>query len=151
MKTRWMLVLLISIVALLLAACGGQSTSAESADKTATEPVDVQVTLKEMSIQSSLTTFTKGVPYHFIVTDQGTLNHEFMIMPVLEKTGGMEMEMEEMDEMALAVIEEDDLAPGTTQTVDVTFTERAPEGQLEFACHVPGHYEGGMHLPIVVK
>ncbi|MGH2349717.1 MAG: hypothetical protein ACRDFT_09665 [bacterium] len=61
------------------------------------------------------------------------------------------MTMEEIDKTALAEIEEDDLPPGATKTLEYTFTKPAPAGQLEFACHVEGHYEAGMHEPIVVK
>jgi len=59
--------------------------------------------------------------------------------------------MEAMDEMALAMIEEDELPSGATKTLDYTFTEPAPDGTLEFVCHVEGHYEAGMRLPITVK
>jgi uncharacterized cupredoxin-like copper-binding protein len=62
-----------------------------------------------------------------------------------------DMTMEELDEMALVVVEEDDLSSGATQTVEFTFTETAPAGSLEFACHTPGHYDAGMKLPITVK
>ncbi len=52
--------------------------------------------------------------------------------------------------MALGMIEEDDMPAGATGTLDLTFTEPAEAGKLEFACHVPGHYEAGMKLPITV-
>jgi uncharacterized cupredoxin-like copper-binding protein len=113
-----------------------------------TQPVEVQVKANEFSFQSSLTTFSVGVPYHFVVTNTGSVNHEFMIVKPIEPGA---MDMEEMDEMALAVIEEDDLPPGATASVDVTFNEPAPPGTLEFACHTEGHYEAGMHLPITVE
>jgi len=64
---------------------------------------------------------------------------------------GMDMTMEEMDAMALAFVEEDELTPGVTQTLDYTFTEPAPAGSLELGCHIEGHYEAGMLLPITVK
>jgi uncharacterized cupredoxin-like copper-binding protein len=38
-------------------------------------------------------------------------------------------------------------APGTTVTREFTFTQT---GDFEFACHVSGHYEAGMLLPITV-
>ena len=64
----------------------------------------------------------------------------------------MVMDMAEMDKMALAMIETDELMPGKTQTFDYTFAKPAPSGSLEFACHTPGHYEQGMKLlPIAVK
>jgi uncharacterized cupredoxin-like copper-binding protein len=53
-------------------------------------------------------------------------------------------------ETSLAVIEADDLPAGATVAVDVVFDEPADMGELEFACHVPGHYESGMVLPFEV-
>jgi uncharacterized cupredoxin-like copper-binding protein len=35
--------------------------------------------------------------------------------------------------------------------MDYTFTKAYPAGTLEFACHLSGHYEAGMHLPITVQ
>jgi len=126
---------------LLLSACGS-STKPDG-------PVDVEVTLTEFGIESSLDTFEIGVPYHFIITNEGAVNHELMIMEPMMP--GMDMTMEEMDAMALAFVEEDDLAPSITQTLDYTFTEPAPAGSLELGCHIEGHYEAGMVLPIIVK
>ena len=60
-------------------------------------------------------------------------------------------DMEEMDQQALAHIEEDELQPGQTASVDYTFTQAYPKGTLEFACHLTGHYEKGMVLSIEVK
>lgn len=131
---------LLAVVLLLgLAACsGGQSKG----------PVEVQVTATDFAFQSSLTTFEVGVPYHFVVTNNGQTEHEFMIVKPIPAGS---MDMEEMDQMAIGHIEEDDLQPGGTASVDVTFTEPAPEGTLEMSCHLPGHYENGMLLPITVK
>lgn len=112
------------------------------------EPIDVQLTLTDFGIESSLTTFDVGQPYHVVISNQGGLNHELMIMEPL--MGGMEMSMEEMDEMALAMVEEDDMPPGSTQTLDITFSEEDAASDLEFACHVSGHYEQGMNLPITI-
>lgn len=118
---------------------------AATAAVTATE---VQVTLSETKIESSLTTFSTGVPYHFVVTNEGTVEHELMIIPPV-KPG--QVSATQMDKMALAHIEEADLPAKAKQTLDFTFTKPAPAGTLEFACHLPGHYEAGMKLPITVK
>jgi uncharacterized cupredoxin-like copper-binding protein len=136
------IIVLMVVAAVVLAACGG-GTTAQAAKK----PVEVQVTLSEFKIESSLTTFSTGVPYHFVVTNQGSVNHEFAIMPPV--TG--EVAPEQVQKMALASISGDELPPGATKTLDYTFTQAAPAGKLEFACHLPGHYEAGMHLPIVVQ
>jgi uncharacterized cupredoxin-like copper-binding protein len=70
-----------------------------------------------------------------------------MIMPPV--TG--QVSPEQVSQMALAGIQGKDLAAGATKTLDYTFTKPAPAGTLEFACHLPGHYDAGMHTPIVVK
>lgn len=128
------------VLGLLLTACGNNS------------PREVTITLTDFKIEASQTGFEAGVPYRFVVTNSGAINHEFMIMPSLTQDQmGMGMSMGEMDEMAVAMIEEDELPPGATKTIEITFQEPAPAGTLEFACHVEGHYEAGMKLPITVK
>lgn len=125
----------------LLAACSsGQST--------ASGPVEVRVTLSEFAFESTLTTFNVGVPYHFVVTNNGAVAHEIMLMQPMEMPAGMTMEA--MDQMALAHIEAADLPVGGTSTLDYTFTEPAAASALEFACHIAGHYDAGMKLPITV-
>jgi uncharacterized cupredoxin-like copper-binding protein len=142
MKRHKIFGLLFLFVALVvLTACSGGGSQSN-------QPVEVQVTADDFSFQSSLTTFEVGVPYHFVVTNEGTVEHEFMIVQPIEAGT---MDMEAMDQMALAHIEEDDLPAGGTATVDYTFTEPAPAGTLEFSCHLAGHYENGMRLPITVQ
>jgi uncharacterized cupredoxin-like copper-binding protein len=51
---------------------------------------------------------------------------------------------------SVAHVSQDQLNPGATATLDYTFTKAYPAGTLEFACHLPGHYEAGMHTGIVV-
>jgi uncharacterized cupredoxin-like copper-binding protein len=128
------------IAGLLLTACGGSN------------PSEVKITLNEFGIESSTTDFQKGVPYRFVVTNEGTVEHEMMIMPpVMPDSMGMAMDMGEMDKMALVMIEASDLPAGATASFDYTFTESAPDGSLELACHTPGHYEAGMKLRITVQ
>lgn len=125
---------------LLLTACGG------------TGKQEVKVRLTEFGIESSLTAFKAGVPYQFVVTNAGLVNHEFMIGHQWAPDHmGMGMSMEELDKMTLAMIDESKLTPNATVTIDYTFQEPAPAGNLEFACHTPGHYEAGMQLPITVE
>jgi uncharacterized cupredoxin-like copper-binding protein len=138
-KFRKIFVVLIAI-GLLLTACGGQ------------EATEVKITLTEFGIESSVTDFKAGVPYHFVVTNEGTVNHEIMIMPpLMADQMGMAMDMGELDKTALAMISADELTSGATKSFDYTFTEPASAGILEFACHTPGHYEAGMKFPITVE
>ena len=128
------------IAGLLLTACGGSKAT------------DVKITLNEFGIESSRTDFQKDVPYRFVVTNAGTVEHEMMIMaPTMTDSTGMVMDMGAMDKMALVMIEASDLPAGATASFDYTFTESAAAGSLELACHTPGHYEAGMKLPITVQ
>ena len=58
---------------------------------------------------------------------------------------------EQITSATLAYVDQSQLQPGQTATLDYTFTQAYPAGQLEFACHLPGHYDAGMHLGITVK
>ena len=107
----------------------------------------MQVTLSEFKITSSVTAFAPGTSYHFVVTNNGKVAHEFMIMPM-----GMNMQhmsMDEMHKVALHMI--DNVAPGETKTFDYTFNQSIAGQNFEFACHLPGHYEAGMRLPVRFK
>jgi uncharacterized cupredoxin-like copper-binding protein len=138
MNKRTALILLSVIAAgALLSACGGSPSG----------PVTVTVTATEYKFESSLTTFKVGVPYHFVVTNKGTMEHEFMVIKPEPSSVGSD----QLDADALAHIEETDLQPGQTTSVDYTFLQPAPEGTLEFACHLAGHYEQGMHSSIIVQ
>lgn len=133
---------IVGIVAALLgmmifSACGSTSSS---------EPNQVNITLSEFKVASSQTTFTPGKTYHFVVTNQGNTNHEFMLMPPMSG----QMPMGQMDQMALYHINADQLPPGSSKSFDYTFKQPFKQGALEFACHLPDHYEAGMHLPITV-
>lgn len=132
---------LLVITLLLLTACGAQNNSNE-----------VKITLTDFGIASSRTSFEVGVPYHFTVTNNGAVEHEIMLMaPLTDDQMMMNMDMEEMDKMALAHVEADELQTGDTAEFNYTFTEPAQVGTLEFSCHIPGHYEAGMKLPITVN
>jgi uncharacterized cupredoxin-like copper-binding protein len=134
-KKVWMVLV---AATLLLTACGGQKAT------------EVKITLKEFGIESSMTDFQVGVPYRFVVTNAGAVEHEIMLMPPVA-ADSMTMNMEDMDKKALAMIPASDLSAGATSSFDYTFTEATSQGSLEFACHTPGHYELGMKMPITVK
>jgi uncharacterized cupredoxin-like copper-binding protein len=119
-----------AVMVFLLAACGGAAAPAK--------PVDVQINLSEFKVESSLTTFSINVPYHFTIKNTGKVAHDWMIMP----PGSLD------ESKALIIVEDEDLPPGAIIIRDFTFTQA---GNFEFACHVVGHYEAGMKEPITVK
>lgn len=139
--------LFILLGVLLLAACGTPRTN---------RPVNVEVTLKEFTVASSLTNFRVGVPYHFTVTNAGQIPHEFMIIPVVQGGGHMHggtpgASMEEQHRLALVLIPEQELPAGATVELDYTF-KSIPDGEnIEIVCVLPGHFEAGMHIPVTIR
>jgi uncharacterized cupredoxin-like copper-binding protein len=134
--------IVVFLAAFILAACGGSPAS--------NTPVEVQMTVNEFSITSSLTTFKVGVNYHFVVVNKGTMPHELIIMA--PTTPDMTADQIQAAKAAgLDAITGDNLTPGSTQSMTYQFLKAYPAGTLEFACHLPGHYESGMKLPIVVQ
>ncbi len=119
MKHRLSLGILLALVLVLVTACGGGSSSSGSQQ--------VQITETDFHIASSVTSFTPGTPYHFVITNNGQTTHEFMIMPKSE--GSMN---------------------GMSVTLDYTFPSSAAGSHPEFACYQPGHYEAGMKLGVTV-
>jgi uncharacterized cupredoxin-like copper-binding protein len=147
MKQRFLFVAVSTfLLVLILAACGqtgGEGTTGGENTKNS-----VKVTLTEFKITSSVTSFSPGTSYHFVITNNGKMTHEFMIMPKSE--GSMSgMPMSNMDKMALASI--DSIAPGETKTLDYTFPSSSANSHPEFACYLPGHYEAGMKQNVIIK
>ena len=125
-------------------------TSASPTSMSEAKAVNVQIALTDFHITSSITTFSAGVPYHFVVTNHGKTVHELVLMSTTMKTMNMSgMSMRNTDEMALASLMA--INPGETKTVDYTFTLQAAGAHPEFSCHLPGHYEMGMHLDVAVR
>jgi uncharacterized cupredoxin-like copper-binding protein len=129
--------LLSAVVVLALAACGNGTTPAGNA-------TEVQVTLTDFKVNSSLTSFAVNKPYHFVVTNRGATEHEFMITPAMMKG----MDMGDAHSQALVMI--DKIPAGETKSVDYTFTKQSAQGSLEMACHLSGHYDLGMAQAIEV-
>jgi predicted lipoprotein with Yx(FWY)xxD motif/plastocyanin len=100
---------------------------------------DIQVTLTEMSVAASATTFKVGETYTFAVTNQGKIEHEL----VFEKAGDNDVPLESNGKE----VELENIAPGSSKSLDFAFTE---PGIYQLACHVPGHYAAGMVLTIYV-
>jgi uncharacterized cupredoxin-like copper-binding protein len=129
---------LLLIVVLVLTACSGSGSGGGA--------TTVTVTLTDFKIDSSLTTFQTGVAYHFVVTNKGAVAHQFVIIPPETNPSS-----DQVKSAMVAGIEGDGVAVGATQSFDYTFKDASPAGKLEMACHLPGHYDAGMHTPITVQ
>jgi Cu+-exporting ATPase len=93
---------------------------------------------------------TKGETIAFVITNDGDLDHEFVIgdeavqaRHEAEMAAGDE-DMDAMGDKPYAV----DIPAGETVTLVYTFDEA---GNLIAGCHVPGHYAAGMKATIVVE
>ena len=144
MKHRFLLSMMGVLLLAVLAACGGSSGSTNQGSSGSTN--QVHMSLSDFKVQSSQTTFTAGKTYHFTVTNNGKTQHELMIMAPMKS----DMPMSEMDHMALYHINSSDLPPGASKSFDYTFPSSTVQKPLEFSCHLPGHYEAGMHQAISV-
>lgn len=187
------------VMALVLSACGGQASEPDA--------VEVQITLTEYGVESSVSVFEVGVPYHFTVVNEGEEEHEIMLMPqmttedMLALMNGDDHDDDEAHEegdshddddmmaeddhddddmmsednhegdedshndgeddhshdmlmeegIVFAAVDAHDLQPGDTASFEYTFTEVTGFGEIEFACHLEGHYEEGMFLPIFIQ
>ncbi len=152
-------------LALVLAACAGIN-SAGSASRSATPAVTptfastsgnqlvtvvheapvpgavtVNVTEVEFAIIPSITTFHAGVHYYFVVTNKGKQTHAFTFVPTYPDGTPMN-EYYQYNHMLVGL---DTIPPGTTQTINHTFTT-TDIGHYEMACRMRGHYMAGMHL-----
>lgn len=176
MRSRRSSPVIVGIVAtstLLLSACGGpeEAASPTGADQTAADvmephehssysfgrPADedeadrvVEVdALDQLAFDPPGVDVGVGETITFAVTNTGAAEHEFVIGDDATHAEHA-AEMEEMGEMTHEMGDEAyavRLAPGDTKRITWHFPRA---GQFEFACHLPGHYEGGMRGSVSV-
>lgn len=145
------------LMALLLAACGGNTgrtdnhmhdASTPGAAANAADGQEIDIALTDFKVASSQTSFVVGKPYRFVITNASKTPHELAIAPPMDP--GHMMSDAEMHMASLVHVDADQLPTGTAKTVTYIFTSPATAGQLEFGCHIAGHYDAGMHTPITV-
>jgi uncharacterized protein (DUF305 family)/uncharacterized cupredoxin-like copper-binding protein len=119
------------------ATSGHDATTTVASEQMGTE--QIAVTLTEFSIDLVSTALYAGRPYTFVVTNDGTVRHEF----VIERLGATHEPLVAGDQMAMV----EGIAPGESKTLEWTFTD---PGSYQLACHEPGHYEAGQVLVIEV-
>lgn len=118
------------------------------------EPADASRTIEVTMVDSfeyepPSITVEAGATVVFEVTNDGAIPHEFVL-------GDHDLQLDheqEMAEMGGAMMMGDEpnavsVAPGETKELAFTFTEA---GQLEYACHEPGHYDAGMIGELTVE
>ncbi len=136
----------------LLTACGtpaaAQPATSQGASSSgsASGATEVDITLADNTIQSSLTTFKVGVPYRFVIINNGNHLHSFAINTPVPPAA----DLQAASSGALLMVPQEKLPVGGGTTVTFTFPASAAGAPLEFSCMIPRHYELGMRLPITV-
>ncbi|MBI5354803.1 MAG: hypothetical protein HZB50_19335 [Chloroflexi bacterium] len=162
---RITLLVAVMIAMMIVSACGSAAPAATQAplvqQPSATEPsvqpaatepaaaapgIQVDITLGDNTIDSSLTTFQVGVPYTFVITNKGNHAHNFNIAQPITVTGSLNAALQS----ALLAVQKNQLGGGAQVTVQFTFPDSAASTQLEFSCLIQRHYDDGMKLPITV-
>jgi hypothetical protein len=146
MRTRLAALAVSAVVAAaILTACGPQ---AQTAPPTATPGVQtVRVTLTDTTITASQTTFRPGVRCHFVVTNSGTVPHQFWLMP--QGTAQMMGRMPTEQWRQQLLYASQDIGPGRMAAFDYTFTMPMMQQSLALGCYAAGHPL--MQLPITVR
>lgn len=100
----------------------------------------------DMTFEPEVLEFAEGETVRLVVVNTGEFEHE-VVIDSSDKITEHKALMEEFPEM-----EHDDpnairLEPGQSGEIVWTFTKA---GRFEFACLIPGHYDMGMHGPVIV-
>ena len=89
----------------------------------------------------------EGETVRFQIANSGELDHEF-VMDTPDAIKEHKALMQRFPEMEHADPNSARLSPGADGEIVWTFPKA---GAFEFACLIPGHYESGMHGPLVVS
>ncbi|EEW26257.1 cupredoxin domain-containing protein [Rhodobacter ferrooxidans] len=124
----------------------GEAAEATAATRT------IEITMGEtadgqMVFTPATLEFAAGETVRLALHNTGAQEHEFIMGTPAEITEHKAM-MEAMPDMVHTEANTLRLAPGASGEIVWTF---ANAGVFEFACLIPGHYEGGMHGPLTVK
>lgn len=142
----------VTAVALLAAACtaGPSASSPPASAPPASSPggtrtIDVRTT-DALRFEPEALTVTAGERIRFVVSNPGTVDHEFYV-------GDEAAQAEHAEEMAGGGMMHDDpngieVPAGETMELEIAFDQPA---ELLIGCHVPGHYEAGMRATLTVE
>jgi phosphopantothenoylcysteine synthetase/decarboxylase len=135
-----LLLLLAGIFA--LAACGTTTTSTSNSTTPTTPANAIHVSMYNDHMTLSQSTFSAGMPYHFLMHNNGTLQQACAIVP----HSASQMPMGMMQHHALMMTNV--MMPGATKAFDYTFPTGMASQQLDFACYANG--QNTMHMAIQV-
>jgi uncharacterized cupredoxin-like copper-binding protein len=124
------IVVITLLMGVSLAAC---TASAQTAP--APQVHTVSVTLTDTAITASQTTVRPGVRYDFVVTNRGTVAHQFWLMPAGMAQTMKQMPMTQWHSLLLSSTQ--DIAPGKTAKVEYTFTTATMKHAWAYGSYTP--------------
>ena len=151
--SRFRIAAVVSVVAVLLAACGGDNDTSTAGNGNS-DAHTVEVDMVDIAFEPDTLEVTRGETVRFVFTNTGEVAHDAFIGDE-DDQAGHEAEMREADddeghdgghgddEAENAVTVE----PGDTGELTYTFDEA---GTLEVGCHQPDHYDAGMKIEVEV-
>jgi len=139
--------LLLVLVAVVLAACGGES------EPTAVPMVGLDLVATDIAYDKGSFEVMVGQPVKVTLQNDGVLEHDFSIMEIPHAGEVMAEEMDEdsghdMSNMAMEPEVHVASPPDGSHSVEFTPTQA---GEYEFFCTVEGHKEAGMAGTLIVK
>ncbi len=154
MNYRLMFIMILGAVLLVLAGCagvgstasGGQPAPSAQASTAPSQAQVVQVTISDSGITADPSTFSAGMPYHFVVTNTGQVTYQFLM-----GRGGWgccHMPMGWRHQMTVYL--SSPIAPGETKTFDYTLPASAVGPSFGFGCYQQGE-QAGMWYPVTVQ
>jgi uncharacterized cupredoxin-like copper-binding protein len=126
-----------------LASCGSDSNDSSGATSNA-----ITGNMKEWTIKTDATTAKAG-EVTFTVTNDGTIEHEFLVVKTDIADGKIPVDGDRFSETSdgVKLIDEiEGMTKGATETLTVTLAA----GNYQLVCNVPGHYTAGMHTAFTV-
>ncbi len=151
MKNRLVLGVVLIVIVAFVTACGGSKGAESGTNSTTKTPVptyassrQVHVTITDKSISSSMMTFQAGMPYFFVVTNNGSTGHNFII-----KENPSSSEPGSPQSQGGVIYSVGRIAPGATHTFTYQFPIASPQTHLQFASQLNG--PGGHEIDVPVQ
>ncbi len=121
------------------------AASPETIDPCTSTHVSAQLT--EMAISLDVTSLPAG-PVTFDITNAGTVDHEFVVIPTDIAVDQLPTKDGAVDEDQVPPLKRaGPIQPGTTTTLSVDL----PAGHHVIICNIPGHYLAGMRTELTVS
>jgi uncharacterized cupredoxin-like copper-binding protein len=129
------------LLAVGAAACGRASAEGRS-------HLTVQVTIHHSTFDPPSFQFGRGTTVTFVIRNTDPIEHEFIVG---DQAVQYYIEHTEHPKHTGSVPGQISIPPGETRTTTYTFTDvTRRRSDMQFACHLPGHYRYGMHGAITV-